>query len=276
MTFSNIVFWNRRDVARDLADYPARSMSNEQADQGAAAGGKTPVFATTHWSVVLEAGQGESTQAAEALEKLCRTYWYPLYAFVRRRGHGVEDAQDLTQEFFAQLLRKNYPARVDRAKGKFRTFLLHTLSQFLADQRDRAMTRKRGGGSTVITLEAEAPEERYRLEVADELTPEKVFERCWAQSILDRALRRLRAEFTAEGKGESYEILQAFAPGEQSPLSYAEAATRLGVSQSAVKSMIHRLRQRHRELVREEIAHTVPTVAEIDEELRHLIAVLRG
>lgn len=253
-------------------------MSDEQFEQSAeSARGNSPVFATTHWSVVLAAGQErDSLQATEALEKLCRTYWYPLYAFVRRREYGPEDAQDLTQDFFAQLLRKKYPARADRLKGRFRTFLLHTLNQFLVDQRERAMTLKRGRGQIFISLDAEEPEDRYRLEVPDELTPEKLFERRWAQTILDQALGRLRAEFASEGKAQIYEVLQAFEPGEQSALSYAEASIRLGMSESAVKSMIHRLRQRHRELVREEIAHTVPTVAEIDEELRHLVSVLRG
>jgi RNA polymerase sigma-70 factor (ECF subfamily) len=233
-------------------------------------------FTTTHWSAVLAAGEEDSPGAAQALETLCRSYWYPLYAYVRRRGYGPEDAQDLTQDFFAQLLRKNYPARADRAKGKFRSFLLHTLNQFILDQRERRATLKRGGGQVVISLDAEPPEDRYRLEVADELTPEKLFERRWAQALLDHAVARLRAEFVAAGKGETYEILKAFEPGEQKVLSYAEAAARLGVSESAVKATIHRLRRRHRELVREEIAHTVPTVAEIDEELRYLVSVLRG
>ena len=233
-------------------------------------------FATTHWSVVLAAEHQDSPQATEALEKLCRTYWYSIYAYAGRRGYTPEDAQDLTQEFFAQLLRKNYPARADRTKGKFRTFLLHALNQFLADQRERATALKRGGGQVMISLDEEAPEDRYRLEVPDELTPEKLFERRWAQTVLDQALDRLREEFVAQGKVEAYEVLKAFEPGEQGTCSYAEAALRLGVSESAVKSMIHRLRQRHRELVREEIAHTVPSVSEIDEELRHLIAVLRS
>ena len=234
------------------------------------------VFATTHWSVVLAAGQGNDAQASAALEQLCGTYWYPLYAYVRRRGYEREDAQDLTQEFLAQFLRKNYPARADRAKGKFRTFLLHTLSEFLADQHHRATALKRGGNLSFISLEHQSPEERYQLEVPYELTPEKLFERRWAQTLLNRALDRLRQEFVAQGKGAEYEVLRAFEPGEQGPPSYAEAATRLGVSESAVKSMIHRLRERHRELVREEIAQTVPTVAEIDEELRYLVSVLRG
>ncbi len=238
--------------------------------------GTDACFTTTHWSVVLAAGQTDSSQAAAALETLCRSYWYPLYAYVRRRGQAPEDAQDLTQEFFAQLLRKNYPARADRVKGRFRTFLLHALSQFLADQRERANTLKRGRGQVFVSLDDESPEERYRFEVVDELTPEKLFERRWAQTILERALERLRSEFVAKGKEKDYEVLRSFEPGEQGALSYAEAAVRLHVSESAIKSMIHRLRHRHGELVREEIAHTVPTAAEIDEELCYLVAVLRG
>ena len=257
--------------------YPADCMNGERGNQSIdSAVARSPVFPATHWSVVLAASGSDSPRATEALEKLCRSYWYPFYAFVRRHGYGPEDAQELTQEFFLQLLRKNYPARADRAKGKFRTFVLHTLGQFLLDQRERTSTIKRGGREKFISLDEEAPEDRYRLEIPDELTPEKLFERRWAQTILDRTLVRLRAEFVAEGKEAAYAVLQTFEPGEQCPLSYADAAVRLGVSESAVKSMIHRLRQRHRELVREEIAHTVATVSEIDEELRHLVAVLRG
>jgi RNA polymerase sigma-70 factor (ECF subfamily) len=233
-------------------------------------------FSTTHWSLVQAAGEGRSPQADAALEKLCRMYWYPLYAYVRRRGYGPADAEDLTQDFFAQLLRKNYPARADRAKGRFRTFLLHALAQFLVDRRERANALKRGGGQVQISIDDEAPEDRYRLEVPDELTPEKLFERRWAQTVLDRALDRLRSEFVASDKERDYEVLRNFEPGEQVAISYAQAAARLGVSEGAIKSMIHRLRQRHRELVREEIGHTVPTVAEIDDELRYLVAVLRG
>ncbi|MHC1765868.1 MAG: RNA polymerase sigma factor [Verrucomicrobiia bacterium] len=232
------------------------------------------IFATTHWSVVLAAGHPDSPQAAVALETLCRTYWYPLYAYIRRRGYGPEDAQDLTQDFFALLLKENYPGQANPARGKFRSFLLLTLNHFLSDAHARAATRKRGGGQTVISLDAKVPEDRYRVEPADEVDPERAFERRWARTILDNALARLQAEFLSDGKGEEYEVLKAFEPGEQKPMSYAEAAGRLGVSESAVKSMIYRLRQRHRELVRDEIAHTVTTAAEIDEELRHLIAVI--
>ncbi len=231
-------------------------------------------FATTHWSVVLAAGHGDSPQALEALETLCRTYWYPLYVYIRRRGHGPEDAQDLTQEFFLRLLKRNYPAQADQARGRFRSFLLLTLNHFLSDEQERATAQKRGGGQVFVALDEQAPEDRYRLEPADELDPEKAFERRWAQTVLDQALARLRSEYATAGEAALYEVLKTFEPGEQNPLSYAEAARRLGVTESAVKSLIHRLRQRHRQLVREEIAHTVSTAAEVDEELRHLIAVI--
>ena len=250
-------------------------MANDaRTDDGAASGAAQ--FATTHWSVVLAAAEEDSPQAAAALETLCRTYWYPLYAYLRRRGYSPEDAQDLTQSFFTRLLQENLPAQADRTKGKFRSFLLLTLSHFLSDERERAIAGKRGGGQVLLSLDAEAPEDRYRLEPADEATPEKLFERRWAQTILDHALVRLRKEYVTVGRADAYAVLQAFEPGEQKTLSYAEAAARLGVSESALKSTIHRLRQRHRELVREEIAQTVTTASEIDEELRHLIAVISG
>jgi RNA polymerase sigma factor (sigma-70 family) len=251
-------------------------MSHSEASDSSGGPTQQDWFATTHWSVVLAARVQGSPQAAEALEKLCRAYWYPLYAYVRRRGYTSEDAQDLTQEFFARLLRKNYPAQADRAKGKFRSFLLLTLSHFLADEHDRTAAQRRGGGQIVISLDEQSPENRYCLEPADERSPERIFERRWAQTVLDRAIARLQAEFVDDDRAEIYEVLKAFQPGEQNTPSYAEAATCLGVSESAVRSMIHRLRRRHRELVREEIAQTVSTSAEVDEELRHLIAVIAG
>ena len=234
------------------------------------------LFATTHWSVVLAAGTQDSPQAAEALETLCRTYWYPLYAYVRRRGYGPEDAQDLTQSFFTRLLKENYPRQANRARGKFRSFLLLTLNHFLSDERARATARKRGGGQVIVSLDAHSSEGRYCLEPADQLTPDRLFERRWARTILDGALARLRAEYAAAGKAEEYEVLKAFEPGEQKTISYADAAARLGVSEGAVKSMIHRLRERHRQLVRDEVAQTVSNGAEVDEELHHLIAVISG
>jgi RNA polymerase sigma factor (sigma-70 family) len=231
-------------------------------------------FATTRWSVVLAAGQPGSPQAQAALETLCRTYWYPLYAYLRRRGYPPEDAQDLTQEFFARLLEKNLSAQADRAKGKFRSFLLMTLNHFLSDERERAGTCKRGGNIRFLSLDEEAPETRYRLEPPDEQTPEKLFERSWARAILERAIERLREEYCASGKAEVYEVLQAFQPGEPKTLSYLDAAARLGTSESAVKALIHRMREHHRRMVREEIAQTVATQDEIDDELRHLISVV--
>ena len=231
------------------------------------------IFATTHWSVVLAAGQSTDAQASEALEQLCRTYWYPLNAFVRREGRSPEDAQDLTQGFFARLLEKNYLAQVERQKGKFRSFLLAALRHFLADQRDRARAVKRGGGADCLSLDAQTAEERYRLEPVDRMDAEKIYERRWAMTLLEQALTRLRDENIAAGKLELFERLRDFVAGE-SDISSAEAATQLGLTESTVKSALHRLRQRYRELVREEIAHTVADPAEIDTELRYLIAVL--
>ena len=231
-------------------------------------------FATTHWSVVVAAGAEDLPQRSEALEQLCRSYWYPLYAYIRRRGFDSEDARDLTQEFFARLLKKNYPAQADRAKGKFRSFLLLTLNHFLADEFDRTSARKRGGGQSFISLDEADAEGRYLREPAHDLSPEKLFERRWAQNILENALKRLREEYEADEQSETYAVLKAFEPGEQLTLSYAEAAGKLGISESALKSKIHRLRQRHRELVREQIAQTVCTSAEVDQELRYLLEVL--
>jgi len=231
------------------------------------------IFATTHWSVVLAAQAAHTPHAAEALEKLCRTYWYPLYAYVRREGSSAADAQDLTQEFFARLLEKNYLSQVERQKGKFRSFLLAALRHFLADQRDRARTVKRGGGADCLSLDAHSAEERYRFEPADRMDAEKIYERRWAMTLLEQALTRLRDENVAAGRAELFERLRDFVAGE-SDVSCGEAAAQLGLTESAVKSVLHRLRQRYRELVREEVAHTVADLAEIDAEIRHLIAVM--
>jgi len=233
------------------------------------------LFATTHWSVVLAAKQGDAPDARTALEKLCRTYWYPLYAYVRREGYNAPDAQDLTQEFFARLLEKDYLAQVEREKGKFRSFLLAALRHFLSDQRDRARAAKRGGGAEVLSLDAQEAEERYRLEPVDRMDAEKIFERRWAMTLLEQALTRLRDESIIAGKAELFERLRDFVAGE-SDVSCSEAAVQLGQTESAVKSAVYRLRQRYRELVREEIAHTVADPAEIDEEIRYLIAVIGG
>ncbi|MCU0979011.1 MAG: sigma-70 family RNA polymerase sigma factor [Pirellulaceae bacterium] len=231
-------------------------------------------FAATRWTVVLAAAKGrDSPAAADAMAELCRDYWYPLYAFIRRRGYESHQAEDLTQEFFARLLDKDVLAGVDREKGKFRAFLLAAVKHFLANERDRAQAQKRGGGRAVIAWESLDAEARYRLEPADELTPEKLFERRWALALLDQVLSRLQGEFDEGGKTRQFDALKGALTGGLEG-TYAAIAERLGMSEVAVKVAVHRLRRRYRELLREEIAHTVADPAEIDEEIRHLLDCL--
>ena len=233
------------------------------------------MFATTHWSVVVAAsGERESTSAAAALARLCETYWYPLYAYVRRRGRDPHQAQDLTQEFFAQLLQRANSLRADPLRGKFRFYLLGALKHFLADAHDRATAQKRGSGQTMISIDERTAEERYQLEPVDTDDPEKLFERRWALTLLDQAQSRLRSEYAASGKSQTHDQLEPFLSDAESAKSYDEVACKLGLSASATKSAIHRLRRRHRELVREEIAHTVTNANEVEDEIRHLITVV--
>ena len=238
------------------------------------ASGTSPVFATTHWSVVLAAGSIAAPQVTTALEKLCQTYWYPLYAYLRRRGHSEHDAQDLTQGFFAHLLERRAFERVDRDKGRFRSFLLASMNYFLSNERDRAMAQKRGGGHTVVSLDADDAEQRYRLEPVDMRTPENIFEHRWAMTLLDQVLVRLNEEFICADKDELFDHLKPFlveADGEQ---TYAEAARQTSLSEDAFKKAVQRMRRRYHELFREEIAQTVASPDEVEEELRHLCAVL--
>lgn len=237
--------------------------------------GTAAQFATTHWSMVLEAGQGASKEANQALEILCRTYWYPLYAYVRRKGYDPHAAQDLTQEFFARLLARNYLSVVDRNKGKFRSFLLGCLEHFLAREWTRAHAQKRGGGQTLFSLDQIEAENRYLCEPTYELTPEKIFDRRWAITLLDQAMVRLREECLASQKGDLFEKTQNYLAGDKGEASYADLAASLGMSEGAIKVAVHRLRQRYGELVRAEIGQTVATLEEVDEELRYLFAVLR-
>ena len=235
---------------------------------------RRPVFVTTHWSVVLTAGRHDTSRANDALSKLCQVYWYPLYAYIRRRGYSPHDAEDLTQAFLAQLLERNSLADVRREKGKFRSFLLASLNHFLASEWDRASAKKRGGGQLPVSLDAEAAEVRYKLEPADHLTAERIYERRWAVTLLNQVLKNLERDYELEGKKTLLDELRFCLTGERSRLPYAELAARLGMSESAVKVAVHRLRQRYREALRIEIANTVATREEIEEEIRYLFAVL--
>jgi len=248
-------------------------MSVSDSEQEASRAGKE-WFCTTRWSVVLLAGQNDSPQAAEALEKLCRTYWYPLYAYVRRKGHNAADAQDLTQGFFYHLLKKNYLARADPGKGRFRDFLLTGLRHFLINEWDRAQAQKAGAGQIPISLDAKTAETWYGQEPATETTPETLYEKRWALTLLEQALTRLRDEQVAEGKGRQFELLKPFLSSGTKGGAYDRVAKELGTTRNAVAMAVTRLRKRYRELVQEEIAHTVAKPEEVEEERRWLFKVL--
>jgi RNA polymerase sigma-70 factor (ECF subfamily) len=232
------------------------------------------IFATTHWTVVLAAGQTQSPEAAKALAELSNIYWYPLYAYVRRKGYDVTDAQDLTQEFFARLLESNSLAMVDRRKGKFRSFLLASLEHFLAKEWTRAHRLKRGGGQTIISWDDCDPEARYRLEPADNWSAERIYERRWALTVLEQAMTKLATEYEAAGKATLFEAVRPFLSGEDADVSYPDLSLRLGMTEGALRVAVHRLRQRYGECVRTEIAKIVQKPEEIDEELRHLLDAL--
>jgi RNA polymerase sigma-70 factor (ECF subfamily) len=230
-------------------------------------------FATTHWSLILAARDRAEPGADNALGSQCRQYWYPLYAYVRRRGHNADEAHDLTQEFFARLLEKDILADVDRGKGKFRSFLLATCNHFLANEYDRAHARKRGGGRRMFSLDAADAEGRYRAEPAGGLTPEKLFERRWALALLQQVMMRLRDEFESKDKGRLFDRLRDFLVGDKGT-GYRAAADELGLSEGAVKVAVHRLRQRYRQLLHQEIVRTVAAPDEVEEEVRSLFAAV--
>lgn len=232
-------------------------------------------FHTTRWSVVTSAGGQRSPATDEALSTLCQTYWQPLYAFLRRSGRPPAEAQDLVQEFFATLLEKDYLAAADRERGRFRTFLLTLLKRFASHQRERDAALKRGGGQTVLSLDFDSAEQSCRWELADDWTPEREFERRWALTVLDRVLSRLAAEYHERGRDELFERCRVFLTGETAGPSYAEIAAGVGMTEGAVKVTIHRLRQRYRELLREEIEQTVASPDDVSDELNHLLAALR-
>ena len=238
-------------------------------------GARSPRFATTHWSIVVAAGSRDAERGRDSLARLCQAYWFPLYAYVRRRGHSPEDSQDLTQAFFARLLEKNWIAGADRSKGRFRTFLLAAMQHFLADEWDRAKAKKRGGGMALLPLSFDTAEQRYVEEPSDPETPERIFERRWAVALLDTVLSRLRGEYDDQGKGELFAALRPCLVGERTAQPYAQLAEALGSSEPAIKSAVHRLRQRYRQLLRDEVASTVDAGEDVEDELRHLFAVLR-
>src|SRR5437773_6558510 len=245
-------------------------LSSEDSTQTTAV--RADVFATTHWTVGLAAGRGSSHQADVALEELCRTYWYPLYVFVRRQTSTREDAEDLTQAFFARFLEKNYLEKLNSEKGKFRAFLLASLKHFLANEWDRANRQKRGGGQTALSLDWQDADTRYQIDPADNLSPDKLYDRAWAVTLLERVITRLRQEGDAGGKGRLFEQLKPFLMIGKSAIPYAQAAAALGLTEGAVRVQVHRLRRRYRELLREEIAQTLADPAQAGEEMQALFS----
>src|SRR5450432_2493093 len=229
-------------------------------------------FPTTQWTLVVAAGDRERKEAGSALVSLCEHYWYPLYAYLRRRGYPADRAQDLTQEFFIRVLEGRYLDRADPEKGRFRSFLLTSLKFFVADEEDRHRAQKRGGG-VLVPLEFSSGEEHYQREPAHDETPERIFERRWALAVLDRVLERLREEFVHHGRPEHFERLKVFLLG-HSDAPYATLAREMNTSEGALKVAIHRLRKRYRELFRQEIADTVADPGEVESELRFLAAAL--
>ena len=232
-------------------------------------------FQTTHWSLVAAARDGSSPEARKALAELCEIYWYPLYAFIRRSGHGMEEARDLTQEFFARLLEKDYLAGVDREKGKFRSYLLTACKHFLANERDRAAAIKRGGDRSIHSFDSTDAEKRFGQELSHHSTPERLYERRWALMLLQNALAQLRSEFQQAGKAAIFERLKGLLTGEKREERYAEAAAALGITESSVKVSVHRLRRRYGEILREQISRTLRDPSEMDAEIRDLFKALR-
>jgi RNA polymerase sigma-70 factor (ECF subfamily) len=232
-------------------------------------------FTTTHWSVVVEAGLTDSPNAAAAMARLCEKYWYPLYLYVRRKGHSTDDAKDLTQEFFARLLARNFLNAADRNRGRFRSFLLGALEHFLAREWTKGHAQKRGGGQPVFSLDELDAENRYLREPIDESTPDKIFARRWATTVLQHAMERLREECHAERKQEFMKRVEGLLSGEKSEAAYAQIGAELGLSEGAVKVAVHRLRRRFGELVRAEIAETVADSESVNDELRELFDALR-
>jgi RNA polymerase sigma-70 factor (ECF subfamily) len=228
------------------------------------------VFATTHWTVVLAAGKRSTPQSDRALEELCQSYWFPLYAYVRRRGHAKEDAEDLTQSFFARFLEKNYLEGLDAERGRFRAFLLASLKHFLANEWDRSQAQKRGGAAEHLSLDWQTADTRFQVAAANEPSPDKAFDREWALALLAKVIGRLQRECEAEGRQQQFDELKPFLTADRGEPSTAEAARNLGMEQTAVRVAVHRLRKRYRHLLRNEIAQTLANAADVDEEMQAL------
>ncbi|MCI0538466.1 MAG: sigma-70 family RNA polymerase sigma factor [Verrucomicrobiales bacterium] len=231
-------------------------------------------FPTTHWSVVLAAGDPHAPNREQALAALCRTYWYPLYGYVRGCGLSPEDAQDITQSFFGRLMEADLLARADRGRGRFRWFLLKSLQNFLRNEITRAEAQKRGGGRSLVSWDALEAEQRYTSELVDHGTADVIFDRRWARAVMEQALDKLTLEFSRSGRRELFERLRVYLASEVRAGEYANIASDLGLSTAAVKVTVHRVRQRYREIIRSEIAHTVSDPADVDDELRHLAQLL--
>ncbi len=230
-------------------------------------------FPPTHWSAVVAAGR-DSASGFSALEELCRSYWYPLYAYVRRQGHNPTDAQDLTQAFFARFLANHGFSRVQPGRGRFRSFLLASLQNFLINEWDRARTQKRGEGEIPLPLDDSTMEPRYSEDLDPSLSAERLYERVWGLTVIAEARAQVQADFEAAGNPQRFDLLEPLMPGEESPLGIEEVAARLGLSTGSVRSEVHRLKKRLRKALRAEVAKTVEKPEEVDEEIRHLIAAV--
>jgi len=264
--------WNARVAKQVSADDEIISLTEVGSESTGPRG--RAIFSTTNWSVVLEA-QGQSPAAQEALEKLCRTYWRPVYSFVRREGTGHEQAEDLTQAFFALLLQRRNFADVRKEKGRLRSYLLTSLKNFLVSEHRRAVTAKRGKGQQPVPLEELAAIGRTDVEPADHLSADRIYERRWALTLMEQVLRRLRDEYVMAGNAELFDLLKQLLPDEPGAPSRAEIALQLGMTDNALRQAFHRFRQRYQLLLREEISHTVAIASDVEDELRHLITVLR-
>ena len=249
------------------------SLSANHSDSGETANGPgNDWFATTHWTLVVTAGKAESTSAGVALEELCRIYWYPLYAYARRRGCSREDAEDLTQGFFARFLERNYLDDLSSERGRFRAFLLAAFNHFLANEWKRQRRQKRGGGEKPLSLDWEGAATRYELTPADDLSPDRLYDRAWVVTLLERVLVRLQTECAGDGRGDFFERVRGFLTMDRGEIPYRTAAEEAGMTEGALRVAVHRLRRRYRELLRQEVAQTLSDPSKAEEEIRLLLA----